>query len=313
VLALFDAMTGLVVEALAFCLFVNEAGKAWALHPLLAAGDLLVGDRAFCSYAQLALLHARGTLALFRVNRQIVDFRPHRKHYQRKRGSKARDDGSQTGRPRSRWVKRLGKHDQVVAWVRPRPKEGPEWITRKQFAALPAELLVREVRYRVVERGRRTREVTVATTLLDPKRYPKDAIAELYGVRWRIETHFDQLKTTLGMNRLKCRSADGVRKELAAYCLAYNLVHAVMVKAAAQQETTPDRISFADALRWLLVAAPGEAVPALIVNPVRTGRYCPRVIKHVTRSYPRMTRPRHEYSRRPPPRKGKAQRKGGLK
>jgi hypothetical protein len=78
-----------------------------------------------------------------------------------------------------------------------------------------------------------------------------------------------------------------------------------MVRAAAQQETTSDRISFVDALRWLLVAVPGEAVPALIVNVMRTGRYCPRVIKHVTRSYPRMTRPRHKYARRPPPRKGK--------
>jgi hypothetical protein len=86
VLALFDAMTGLVVEAVAFSLFVNEAGRAWTLHPLLAAGDLLVGDRAFCSYAQLALLHARGALALFRVSGQIVSFRPHRKHYARPAG-----------------------------------------------------------------------------------------------------------------------------------------------------------------------------------------------------------------------------------
>jgi hypothetical protein len=304
VLALFDAMTGLVVEAVAFCLFVNEAGKAWTLHPLLAAGDLLVGDRAFCSFAQLALLHARGAWGLFRVNRQIVSFRPHRRHYDRRKSGAARE--AQRGRPRSRWVRRLGRDDQVVAWIRPRPKEGPRWMTRAAFAALPRELLVREVRYRVVERGRRTREVTVATTLLDPVRYPRDAVAGLYGVRWRVETHFGQLKTTLGLARLKCKTADGVRKELAAYCLAYNLVHAVMARAAAAQRTTPDRISFVDALRWLLVAAPGEAVPPLVVNPERKGRYCPRVVKHVAHSHQRMTRPRSQYARRPPPRKGKA-------
>ena len=87
VLGLFDAMTGLIVEAMAFCLFVHEASRVWLLHPLLAAGDLLVGDRGFCSYAHVALLSARGVLACFRMHRtQIVSFRPHRKHYDRRKG-----------------------------------------------------------------------------------------------------------------------------------------------------------------------------------------------------------------------------------
>jgi hypothetical protein len=304
VIGLFDAMTGLVVEAMAFCLFVHEASKAWLLHPLLAAGDLLVGDRGFCSYAHLALLHARGVLGLFRVNErsQIVSFRYRRKHYDRRRGERGRK--AQRGRPRSKWVRRLGRHDQVVRWVKPLAKEGPRWMTRAQFAALPDELEVREVRYRVSERGRRTRLVTVATTLLDPAAYPREAIAELYGIRWRVETHLRELKTTLGMARLKCQTEAGVRKELAAYCLAYNLVHAVMVRAAARQRVTPERVSFVDALRWLLTAAPGEDVPALVVNPTRAGRWCPRVLKHATRTFARMVRPRHKYRLRPPLRKG---------
>ena len=295
VLGLFDAMTGLIVEAMAFCLFVHEASRAWLLHPLLAADDLLVGDRGFCSFAHLALLSARGVLGLFRVNEksQIVSFRYRRKHYDRRKGEKGRK--AQRGRPRSKWVKRLGKHDQVVRWIKPKAKEGPKWMTREQFAALPDELVVREVRYRVTERGMRSREVTVVTTLLDPLLYPKDAVAELYGIRWRVETHLRELKTTLRMERLKCRTEAGVRKELAAYCLAYNLVHAVMVRAAARQNTTPDRISFVDALRWLLCAAPGEELPDLIVNPKRPGRYHPRVLKHTTCTFPRMIRERHEY------------------
>ena len=166
-------------------------------------------------------------------------------------------------------------------------------MSREQFAALPSELEVREVRYRVAEEGFRTREVTVVTTLLDPLQYPKDAVAELYGIRWRIETHWRELKTMMGMRRLKCRTEDGVRKELAAYALAYNLVHAVMARAAARQGTTPDRISFVDALRWLMTAEPEEQVPELVINPRREGRYEPRVVKNqdLRKSYPKMKRP----------------------
>ena len=303
VLGLFDAMTGLVVEAMAFCLFVHEASKVCLLHPLLAAGDLLVGDRGFCSYAHLALLSGRGVLGLFRVNEQsqIVSFRYRRKHYDRRGGGKRLK--AQTGRPRSKWVRRLGRHDQVVRWIKPKAKEGPKWMTREQFAELPDELEVREIRYRVSERGRRTKEVTIVTTLLDPALYSKASIAGLYGIRWRVETHLRELKTTLGMARLKCRTEAGVRKELAAYCLAYNLVHAVMVRAAARQGVTPDRISFIDALRWLLSAAPGEELPALAVNPRRPGRWCPRVLKHTTRTFPKMTRDRCKYRLRPPVKK----------
>lgn len=294
VLGLFDAVTGLVAELLPFNLFGSEQAKAPLLHPLLRPGDLLVGDRGLCSYCHLALLSVRGVLACFRLHHaQIVSFRPRRRHYDRRKGPRAR--AAQKGRPRSVWVRRLGRHDQVVRWIRPKAKERSKWMGRDQFLALPDELEVREVRYRVAEKGRRTRVVTVVTTLLDPVLYPKEAIAELYGIRWRAETHFRQLKTTLGMARLKCHSADGVAKELAAYCLAYNLVRAVIARAAARQGTTPDRVSFADALAWVVNAEPGEALPPLILNPPRPGRYEPRVLKRVSRTYTKMNKPRHKY------------------
>ena len=92
VLGLFDAMTGLVVEAMAFSLYVREGAKAWLLHRLLRAGDLLVGDRDFCSYAHLALLSAGGIFGMFRVGHgQIVSFRPHRRHYKRGGAGRRRD------------------------------------------------------------------------------------------------------------------------------------------------------------------------------------------------------------------------------
>lgn len=296
VLALFDAFSGLVVEMLGFPLRTHEQSKVWALHPLLGAGDLLVGDRGFCSFAHLAMLAGRGVHGLFRMHqRQIVDFRPHRKA---KRGRAKR---RRAGAPNSAFVRRLAKHDQVVRWTRPARR--PAWMTPAQHAALPPTLLVRELRYRIPRRGQRTLCVTIATTLLDPARYPKDKVEALYDVRWTAETHFAELKTTLRMRRVKSRTAAGVEKELAVYALVYNLVHAVMAAAALRQGVTPDRVSFVDGVRALLSAEPGEPLPDLVVNPRRPGRHEPRVVKDRGDAYGWMTRPRAELRRalRKPP------------
>jgi hypothetical protein len=280
VLGLFDAFTGMVVEVLGLPLYTHDQSKVWTLHPLLSAGDLLVGDCGLCSYAHLAMLRARQVLACFRMHqRQIVDFRPHRKA-----GGK--------GRPKGRFVKRLGKRDQLVDWLK--PKERPRWMTEAQYALLPQSLRVRELRYRIPRRGQRTLCVTIATTLLDDRRYAGDEVAKLYESRWEVETHFAELKTTLRMRKLKSTTEAGALKELAVYCLVYNLVRALMAQAAARQATTPDRVSFIDALRWLLTAAPGEDVPELVTNPRRPGRHEPRARKDRGSGHAFMTRPRAE-------------------
>ena len=118
-------------------------------------------------------------------------------------------------------------------------------------------------------------------------------MAELYSVRWEVETHFAELKTTLKMRKLKCKTEDGIGKELAVYCLVYNLVRAVMVKAAAKQGVTPDRISFIDTVRWLTLADIGEEIPPLVINKKRD-RHEPRVIKDLQDTYRKMTRSRSE-------------------
>ena len=159
---------------------------------------------------------------------------------------------------------------------------------------MPESLQVRELRYTIPAKGQRTRVITLATTLLDAERHPREAVAELYRVRWQVETHFAELKTTLRMRKVKSKTEQGVLKELAVYCLVYNLVRAVMVKAAAQQGVTPDRISFIDTIRWLLTAAPGEDIPRLVVNPRREGRHEPRVVKDREDTYCKMNRPRSE-------------------
>lgn len=285
VLGLFDACTGLIVEVMAFCLYVHEQSKVWLLHPLLQAGDLLVADRGFCSFVHVALLSARQAWCVFRMHQQqIVDFRPHRK-CQRQCDAKNRK-----GRPTSLWVKRLAKHDQLVKWVKPKNK--PKWMDQEQFDALPEELLVRELRYSVNVKGWRSRVVTIATTLIDPQVYSKQAIAELYGIRWRIETHWGELKTTLNMRRIKCKTEAGVRKELAVYALVHNLVHVAMMQAALLQQVKVQRISFVDALRWLCSATLEEHMPELVVNPDRPNRLEPRVIKNRESPYTKMTKPR---------------------
>jgi hypothetical protein len=289
-LALFDAFTGMVVEMLGLPLFTHEQAKVWMLHPLLRAGDLLVGDRGFCSFVHLALLQGRGVHACLRCHqRQIVDFRPRRQS--RDRLAKAAD---RDGRPTSQFVRRLGKHDQIVRWKR--PAKAPAWMTPQQWETLPQWLEVRELRYTLASKGQRTHVVTLATTLLDERLYRKADVAELYGMRWRVETRFSELKTTLKMRKLKSKTPEGVRKELAVYCLVYNMVRAVTTAAALRQKVDADRISFIDALRWLLLAQPGAPIPDLIVNPVRD-RHEPRVVKDRQDTYTKMTRPRAELKR----------------
>jgi hypothetical protein len=181
----------------------------------------------------------------------------------------------------------------VVEWFRPVVR--PTWMSAEQYASLPASLLVRELRFVLPRRGQRTRCVTIATTLLDPTLYPREKIADLYGVRWQAETHFAELKTTLKMRKVKSKTADGVRKELLVYALVYNLVHAVMLRAAQRQGVEPHRISFVDTVRWLISSAlPGEPMPDLVVNPYRPNRHEPRVVKDRQDTYTKMTRPRDE-------------------
>jgi len=285
VLALFDAASGAILRPLICSLFVHEASSVWRLHPLLRAGDLVVGDRAFCSFAHLAMLHARAVFGLFRVQqRQRVDFRRGRRH-----GGK--------GRPKSRYLRKLGRCDQLVEWFKPGQK--PKWMSRKQFAALPASLIVRELRYHLQARGQRTRVVTVVTTLLDPVPYPAQEVAALYGLRWQVETHFGQIKTGMKMARLKCKSPEGVKKELLTCFIAYNLTRAVMREAAGRQGIEPKRISFIDALRWLAHAHEGDELIVLVAIPLRPDRHEPRVKKHLKYRYRPMPRPRHILRKRP--------------
>lgn len=286
-LAMMHAGTGMLTKMLAAPLRTHDMSGVTELHPELRAGDVLVGDRAFCSFVHLALLLKRGVHGLMRIHqRQIVDFTPHRKHAVPGKGKTA----YQKGMPRSRWLRQLAGTDQIVQWHK--PTECPNWLDPNQFATLPATLVLRELRFQLTEKGFRTKQITLVTTLLDGAVYSFEAVAELYGQRWRIETNFGHIKTTMKMDVLKCKTVEGVLKELTVFALIYNLVRQVMLAAAGRQHVDVERISFIDALRWLTHAQPGDKLCQLVVNPHRPFRIEPRVRKRRPKQYPLMTQPR---------------------
>jgi hypothetical protein len=287
-LAVVDADTGYLLQSQVAPMNTHDSAAMTSADSVLERGDVVIADRGFCSFAHMARLRERGVFTVFRLHqKQIVSFRPHRRH-----ATAAMSAQESQGLPRSRWIERLGKHDQIVEYFKPVQK--PDWMTDAEYEALPETLLVREVRFRVRIPGHRVRSVTLATTLVDPNKYSAKALAKLYRRRWQIEVDLRHLKQTLGMDVLHCQTVPSVIKEMYMFVTIYNLVRRVMVEAARKQKVEPRRISFVDALRWLRSARPGDEVPILIVNPERPGRYEPRVRKRRPKQYPLMKQPRRK-------------------
>ena len=282
-LVLFSAQTGLLVDAWASPRTTGDMAQTPEAHLHLEKGDILVGDDSFSGYAHLAMLTQQGLHGLFPVHHlRIVDFTKGRPH--------TSENDPVAGMPRSRWVKSLGKEDQLVEYFK--PKTVPLWMSREQYDALPESILVREVRRTVTRPGLGHVTLTIVTTLTDAKRYPAGDLLELRLRRWDVETGIGHLKTTMGMDVLHCKTEQGVRKELAAFCLVYNLVRAVMLEASRRQEVPVSRISFADVLHWMRHARPGDVMPAFVVNPHRPDRAEPRCRKRRPKQYDLMNQPR---------------------
>jgi hypothetical protein len=288
VLWMFDAATGLIVDFVTNRCHTHDLADAAKLHGTLGPGDVIVGDRAFGSYAHLCLVLQANLHAVCRLHQRVItDFRAGR----RARGAHPKRD--QRGKPRSRFVKKLGPMDQLVEYLKPLKR--PMWMSPEDFARLPGAVTLRELRCTVTRRGFRTHEVTLITTLLDPRKYPKAELAELYRARWRVEVNLRHLKQTMRMDVLRCKSVDGVLKELWVYAMVYNRVRLLMLDAARRQGAEPDRVSFVDALDALRYRLPSAAATTtLIVNRLRPGRCEPRVIKRRKDRYTYMTRPRDQ-------------------
>jgi hypothetical protein len=252
------------------------------LHDMLEPGDVVLADRYFSGWFDLALLHVRGVDVVVRKHQlRPTDFR--------------------TG-------KRLGRHDHLVCWTKP---TRPSWMTPEQYAALPESLTLREVRVRVRQKGFRTKEVIVVATLLDPDTYPAEAMASLFRRRWQAELHLRSLKAVMHMDHLRCQTPEGVRKEFYMHLTAYNLIRQAMALAAVKAGVSPWTISFKGTLQILNKLLPllhshvsttawCEALQDAIAEHVvgnRPDRVEPRVVKRRPKSYKLMRQPRDEYVR----------------
>lgn len=247
-------------------------------------GDIAVFDRYYCSFMMLAMLGLRGVHGCTRLHQnRTSDFR---------RG------------------RRLGDHDHLVTWMRPKR---PEWMPHELYAQIPETLTLREIQFNVLVPGRRTETITVITTLTDPVAYPKEDIAELYGYRWNAELDIRDIKQTLGLDHVCCKTPEMVERQLWTTLLAYNLIRKVMATAAALHGKQPRQLGFTLACQtilssWMLLATGScrnaqelrrSALARIAANEVanRPGRIEPRVIKRRRHRYPLMTRPRPELRR----------------
>jgi hypothetical protein len=196
-MALFHAGSGMVLEVLAAPLRPHDLSQVVALHPALQPGDVRVADRGFCAYAHIALLVPSGVHGVFRVHQKLsVDFAPGRPHVSPRQANRK----GLPGKPRSRWCATLGACDQLVEWLK--PLKGPDWMDEAQFAQLPDDLTVRELRYQVQRQGFRVKTITLVTTLVHAERYGVEALAALYFARWGIETNLAHVKTTMSVTVL---------------------------------------------------------------------------------------------------------------
>ena len=252
----------------------------------MKAGDIVVGDRAFGAFLALALLPQQGVDVLTRL------------HQSRRFGRQQ--------------TKRLGPCEWLVTWKRPALRDRPDYLTEQQWAELPEQITVRVIHVRVHAKGFRTQELWLSTTLLDPVAYPAEQIAELYRRRWDLELCFRDLKTTMGMEELRCRSPEMVHKELLAFLVAHNFIRCLMAEAATCHNVPRTRISFkgaVDAARSFYQAmrtAPSMRKARSLYRrlleilaadrvPLRPGRCEPRAVKRRPKNYQRLSQPRHRY------------------
>src|SRR5580704_5828367 len=285
-LLLMDHRSGLLIDCHDSHVDTHDASVAANVHRHLQGGDVVLGDDAFGSYVHLALLLQAELHAIMPVHHlRIVDFTPGRPHVAMKKNT----CNKSAGKPRSRWIKSLGKDDHLVEYFKPPRK--PDWMSQEQWMRLPESITVREIRRTIKRNGFRPITVTIATTLLDSEQYPADELIELRLTRWMIETNLRHLKITLGMEILKCKTVDGIRKERLMFLLVYNLIRRAMLYAARSQRVNVNRLSFADTLAWLRLGNIA-VMPLLKINPWRPGRLEPRVLKRAKKQFPYLTLPR---------------------
>lgn len=260
----------------------KETGETSLLRSILdriLPGRILLADRYYASFWLLAAGEMRDIHLVARVHHlRKVDFR---------RGLKQ------------------GYLDQLVAYTKP---ARPEWMSQEEYAAYPDSIQVRHLKYKVEQRGFRTRQITLATTLLDAEVYKAEELAALYYRRWNVELHIRSLKTQMQMDHLRCKSPQMVRKEIHCHMIGYNLVRCAMLASALRFNLCPSQLSFTGAMQALEEFAASlrlgsgrrdeqwdnllETISEIEVGN-RPGRQEKRELKRRPKSYKLMTCPRN--------------------
>jgi Transposase DDE domain len=262
----------------------SELGLYRQINGQLQPGDIALADRFFCNYWVIADSQRRSVDVVFRLHQtRKADFR---------RG------------------RRLGPDDHMVTWPK---SQRPDWMSPAEYAAMPKELTLREIRVRIKEPNKRTRVLVIVTTLLDATKYPTSALANLFRQRWHAELDLRSIKTTMGMEMLRTKTPDMVRKEVGMHLLAYNLIRGVMAEAARGRDIVPRELSFNGARQTVrafeethlyeptAIAADFPLLLDLIIQKRvgdRPDRCEPRAVKRRAKPYHLLTIPRAEAKER---------------
>jgi hypothetical protein len=289
VVVVFSLAVGTVLDtAMALCRGkgTGELSLFRSLADVLETGDVLLGDRLYATYWEIARAQACGADVVLRLHagRKALRFR---------------------GRGQS-------TTNLCVCWLKPKR---PSWLTVAEYGQLPAKLRLRAVRVEVRRPGFRTRRLVLLTTLRDAAAVTRADLADLYRRRWQAELNLRSLKQTLQMDILRGKTPATVRKEMWAHLLVYNVVRTVMAQAAALAGVRPDAVSFAGALQTLnaflphLRSAQTVAAAATLWQVLlwaiathrvgeRPNRYEPRAVKRRPKKYPHLKEPQAQARRR---------------
>jgi hypothetical protein len=283
VLALYSLNSGAILQHVRGNWSTHDYRLFRQVWPHLQSGDIVLGDRAFGSYEGMAALPLQGV-------DMVIRFHQSRSFNRRK-------------------ARKIGHEDWLATWVRPKYRK-KQLMPKDDWNQLPAEITVRLIHIKVKTKGFRTKELWISTTLLDPVAYPAEKIAALYLRRWELELCFRDLKTTMGMEKLRCLSPDMVHKELLAFLIAHNFIRCLIAKAASSHNCSRTRISFkgtVDASRSFFQAIKRAGsihearrlhhrlleILVLDAVPFRPNRLEPRAVKRRPKNYQRLTKPRH--------------------
>lgn len=197
----------------------HDAKGLYDVRESFDEGDLLIADRAFCSYELIGLLLGRGVQSVMRLHQK------------------------REGKLQWRKGRKVGPDSRIVVWARP-PKPGACGITMEEWERIPETMEIRLVRARGNDRHGKPRTIYIATTLLEAESYPEEEIAALYAERWGIEVKFRDVKSTLGLDFLRVKTPEMARKTLRMIRLAYNLVKALQIEAAQTGAVLVTEIAF---------------------------------------------------------------------